>query len=486
MSIRSCLKTLKPTRKSFNLLREIPPSISKTLDSSDPSIAADFSDLTPSKLLQILSHPAVKPSECLHFFNSVIENQSSVSFVPDLQANLTLIGRLLNGKRFTEAEHLLKGLTVDQIERYPFPVVASSVENLENLKPRVVGKLFNVMMNVYSVNERFEQVLESFDYMERNGIEIDERTCTLHLIVLKKRGEMKMVMEFFHRMIRSSGIKISPYSLSVVVSGMCENGEVRMCREFIEEMIRNGINPNVVTYNIMLNACIRRWNFAEVETILGLMKKEETGFDEKTYKMMIDGYTSCGKFEEAEGMVLEMNDKGFGGGGEIHLWNPIITGYCKKGFVEKAALLFDKMDSRGVTPNAETYQQLINAHCREGNVEASMVYVSKMVKDGFNLDEATLKMLLVDGFCSRGMASEACDLLVEMVGSGLVVDVDVSICNEVGRQLCVSNQFDKAKVLVDMMAEKNDAAAMLGMESKCSSFRPDIPEPVLAADATGD
>ncbi|CAN1253025.1 Pentatricopeptide repeat-containing protein At2g28050 [Linum perenne] len=158
------------------------------------------------------------------------------------------------------------------------------------------------------------------------------------------------------------------------------------------------------------------------------MKKEETGFDEKTYKMMIDGYTSCGKFEEAEGMVLEMNDKGFGGGGEIHLWNPIITGYCKKGFVEKAALLFDKMDSRGVTPNAET----------------------------------------------------------EMVGSGLVVDVDVSICNEVGRQLCVSNQFDKAKVLVDMMAEKNDAAAMLGMESKCSSFRPDIPEPVLAADATGD
>ncbi|CAN1253024.1 Pentatricopeptide repeat-containing protein At2g28050 [Linum perenne] len=236
----------------------------------------------------------------------------------------------------------------------------------------------------------------------------------------------------------------------------------------------------------MLNACIRRWNFAEVETILGLMKKEETGFDEKTYKMMIDGYTSCGKFEEAEGMVLEMNDKGFGGGGEIHLWNPIITGYCKKGFVEKAALLFDKMDSRGVTPNAETYQQLINAHCREGNVEASMVYVSKMVKDGFNLDEATLKMLLVDGFCSRGMASEACDLLVEMVGSGLVVDVDVSICNEVGRQLCVSNQFDKAKVLVDMMAEKNDAAAMLGMESKCSSFRPDIPEPVLAADATGD
>ncbi|CAN1801939.1 Pentatricopeptide repeat-containing protein At2g28050 [Linum perenne] len=111
-------------------------------------------------------------------------------------------------------------------------------------------------------------------------------------------------------MVLSSGIEISLYSFSVIVSGICENGEVMMCMEFIEEMIHNEIKPNVVTYNIMLNAYIRRWNLGEVETILGFMKKEETGFEAMTYKILIDGYTSCGKSDEVEGVVLDMNDNG--------------------------------------------------------------------------------------------------------------------------------------------------------------------------------
>ncbi|CAN1130198.1 Pentatricopeptide repeat-containing protein At2g28050 [Linum perenne] len=180
-------------------------------------------------------------------------------------------------------------------------------------------------------------------------------------------------------MILSSGIKISPYSLSVIVRRMGENWEVMMCREFVEEMICGEINPNVVTYNIILNACIRRWNLEEVETIFWFMKKEETSFDVMTYKMLIDGYTSCEKFDEVEGVVLDMNDNGFVGGGEIHLWNPIITRYCKKGFIEKTSLVFDKKDVKGVTPNVETYRELISVHCPKGNVEASRWFI---ISDG--------------------------------------------------------------------------------------------------------
>ncbi|CAL1404205.1 unnamed protein product [Linum trigynum] len=314
MSIRSCLKNLNTVKKRLRLpllhqepYRELPPSIAKTLDplsSSPPSPAAALSYLSPSKLLQILADPAVKPTEGYQFFNWVLENRSSVSFIPDPRAHLTLVCRLLTVKRFPEAVNLFKSLIIDQ---------------------------------------------------KGSAVEIDERTCTLHLLVLKKNREMKLVLEFFHRMIKS-GIEISPYSLAVVVGGLCENGKIRRCRELVEEMIGYGIKPNIVTFNIMLKACLKRWNFGQLELILALMKNQETPCDERTYKILIDGYVSSGKLEEAETMVLEMHDKGFGG--DFHLWNLVRTRYCC--LVDRAALLFDKMTLRDVTSSAATYCALIN------------------------------------------------------------------------------------------------------------------------------
>ena len=65
------------------------------------------------------------------------------------------------------------------------------------------------------------------------------------------------------------------YSLTVVVDGLCWSGEGKRGRELVEEMIGRGIKPNVVTFNVMLNACAKRWNFEELELVLLLMEKEE-------------------------------------------------------------------------------------------------------------------------------------------------------------------------------------------------------------------
>ena len=107
-----------------------------------------------------------------------------------------------------------------------------------------------------------------------------------------------------------SGIEVSVYSLSVVVDGLCWSGEVKRGRELVEEMIGRGIKPNVVTFNVMLNACAKRWNFEELELVLLLMEKEGVAFSDHTYKVLIDGFTSSGKIDEAKKLVLEMHDKG--------------------------------------------------------------------------------------------------------------------------------------------------------------------------------
>ena len=84
--------------------------------------------------------------------------------------------------------------------------------------------MFNV--KVYSDNGKFDQVLEFFGYMKCNGIEIDGRTCTVHLLALKKADQVELGLDFLYPMIESN-VEISEYSLSVVVAGLCSIGEIK-------------------------------------------------------------------------------------------------------------------------------------------------------------------------------------------------------------------------------------------------------------------
>ena len=52
----------------------------------------------------------------------------------------------------------------------------------------------------------------------------------------------------------------------------------------------------------------------------------------ETYKFFIDGYTSCGKIEEADRLVEEMHDKGLRV--DTYLYNLMINGYWKSGSLE--------------------------------------------------------------------------------------------------------------------------------------------------------
>ena len=221
MSIPNTIKNLKTVKRAH------PPKpylkFINVVSSKTPMSSSYLSKLDLETLHLILSDPSVKSSKCLNFFNFLIKNQSFISFKLDLQAHLTLIFRLVKARYFSEAENLFGSVSIDENPRYPFPVIASTVENF-CVETITKAKLFNV--KVYSDNGKFDQVLEVFGYMKCNGIEIDGRTCTVHLLALKNADQVELGLDFLYPMIESN-VEISEYSLSVVVAGLCSNGEIK-------------------------------------------------------------------------------------------------------------------------------------------------------------------------------------------------------------------------------------------------------------------
>ncbi|KAJ8768790.1 hypothetical protein K2173_023694 [Erythroxylum novogranatense] len=435
---KTCQKLIKPTSKSTK---------------SFPSGSAIYT-LNSTKFYQILSDPDYSLEKCLHLFNFVLENQSLISFKPDLQARITVIGRLFKARWFSPAEDILKSVV-----RYPFPLLASTIEKCCCLEAEVVEKLFNMMLKVYSDQSKLDLVSDTFDHMKDNGFKIDERNCSLHLLWLKRNDQMELGLEFFNKMMES-GMDSFVYSLPALVHGLCESGQIERCRLLLEEIVSKGINPTITSYNILINACAKRWNFKEIDSILTLMKRQVEEFDIETYRILVDGYLSFGKTEEAEKLVLEMHEKNFKA--DTHMYNLIINGYFRQSLTDKALLVFDRMNVRGFNPNADTYWALMNGLCKLGKMEIAMLYVGKMQSEGIELDQASF-YLLMDGFCSKGMAWEAFELHVEMERRGF--DSDVSLCNKIASGLCKSKQFEAAKMLMNTMVKRGGLPEMFSLRN---------------------
>ncbi|KAK4772257.1 hypothetical protein SAY86_014032 [Trapa natans] len=388
VGLQSILRTLRTAKKGLHPLRFVPFLCQETLDlisqppsaaSSSPSLTHFFSDLDLSSLHGILSDHYIPSSTCLKLFNFLLTHHSSISFEPDLLSHLIVACRLLKATKFSEAKKVIKFVTVDQMLRYPFPLIADEFHGCP-CKPRTAAKFFNTMLQVYSENCLYDEALMAFNHMKAKGIQVNERTCTVHILALGKCAEVERCVEFFHRMLKT-GTPVSVYSLTAVVEGLCRSGEIKMGRELVEEMVRRGaVRPNVVTFNVLIAACAKRWNFEELALVSGLMEKEAVGFNIRTYRLLLDGFTSSRKVEEAKKLLTEMHGKGLKV--DANSYNLVINACGVSGAMGSAISVFDEMTERGVVKNADTYWALADGLHRVGDMGAVDGYMDEMRRRG--------------------------------------------------------------------------------------------------------
>nr|GLL43119.1 pentatricopeptide repeat-containing protein At2g28050 [Ipomoea trifida] len=395
-----------------------------------------LSKLTPNLVHLIISDPHLKTPKCIEFLGFLIKNQSLVSFDLNFDAHLTLVCRLAKAQEFADAEALLGALS--SLENFRYTVLASFIES-RDVSLRIASKVFNWLLKAYSDNREFGKALEIFDYMRNNGIEINERTCTVHLIELMKCDQCSLGLKFFYWMVES-GIEVSVYSLTVVVDGLCKFGEVKRAREVVEEMGSKGIKPNIITFNTLVDACTKRWNFEELYNVLVLMQCEGVEFIDDTYRFLIDGFSSSGRMEDAERMIWEMHDKGFKV--DTYLYNVVINGYCRLGNVEKAFSLVSVMNERNICLNRDTYWCLFSGLCKVGQFDVVNELVDVMQSKGFELDQVMLDTL-IDRYLEEGVIEEAASLLDFMEKKGFVPDL--CVYEKVIGGLCKLNRSEEAR-----------------------------------------
>ncbi|KAK7837227.1 pentatricopeptide repeat-containing protein [Quercus suber] len=290
-------------------------SIAKLLKIFNKATTSLLSNLNSHIIHLVLSNPHVPPRSCLSFFKFLQKNQSLTPQKPDLRAHVTLVCRLYGARKFTKMKNILICIVADDNLQCPVSIIVSLIEEDGFNEPKFVVKLCDMLMRVYSDNRMCEEAVGVFDYMEKNGFEIEERSCFVLLLALKKCDRVESCFEFFRQMVESD-VEITVYAMTSVIDGLCRRGEVERGRELMAEIVGRGIKPNI---------------------------------------------------EEANKLSEEMCKKGIKA--DVHVYTSIISWNFRLGNMKKAFVLFDELNERDLVPNVHTYGALINGSCKAGQME---------------------------------------------------------------------------------------------------------------------
>jgi pentatricopeptide repeat protein len=223
-------------------------------------------------------------------------------------------------------------------------------------------------------------------------------------------------------------------------------------------MEENGVEPNEVTYGVMIQAYCKEKKSGEAVNLFEDMLEKDCDPGSVLCCMVVDLLCEEGNVERAcevwrkvsrknstlngavvvstlihwlckNGNVLEarnlFDEFGKGSVASLLTYNTLIAGLCEGGELCEAARLWDEMVEKGVAPNAFTYNMLIKGFCKVGNAKEGIRILEEMLENGCLPNKSTYLMLIDGLLLSGGMKQE----INKLVSSAMCTGIDSDLWN---------------------------------------------------------
>ncbi|EEF40716.1 pentatricopeptide repeat-containing protein, putative [Ricinus communis] len=342
---------------------------------------------------------------------------------------------------------------------------------------------FNVLIAAYCKEENLVQALVLLEKSFSLGFVPDVVTMTKVVEILCNAGRVTEAVEMLERVEYKGGL-VDVVAYNTLLRGFCRLGKIKVAHRFLKEMERKGCLPNVETYNILISGFCDSGMFDMALDMFNDMKTDGISWNFDTYDTLIKGLFFGGRIEEGLKILELMEESKGGSGGRISPYNSVlyglykknmwdealeflmkmeklfpravdrslrILGFCEKGAVKNAKMVFDQMINEGGTPNILVYDCLVHGFCQEGNLREAFELMNEMVGHGYFLVASGFNAL-IHGFCGQGKDESALKLLDDMVGRGCVPDRGTY--SPLIDALCRKGNFQKALSIFNQMIEK--------------------------------
>ncbi|TKY57043.1 Pentatricopeptide repeat-containing protein mitochondrial [Spatholobus suberectus] len=254
--------------------------------------------------------------------------------------------------------------------------------------------------------------------------------CVL-LDTLCKYGHVKLAAEVFNRNKNRFVPDVKVYT--VLIYGWCKLGRVKTAKAFLSEMVERGIEPNVVTYNVLLNGVCRKVSLHPEERFERTVRNAEEVFDEMrrsgiepdvtSFSIVLHVYSRAHKPQLVLDKLGAMKEKGICP--NVVVYTSVIKCLASCGRLEDAEMLLEEMVREGVSPCAATYNCFFKEYRGRKDGESALKMFKRMKEDGLCAPSSHTYVILIRMFLRLNMIKVAKEMWDDMKATRAGPDLDL-------------------------------------------------------------
>ncbi|XP_051126118.1 pentatricopeptide repeat-containing protein At3g59040 [Andrographis paniculata] len=261
----------------------------------------------------------------------------------------------VEGDKFKEAEEVFETLL-----------------NKESSPLKPDQKMFHMMIYMYKKTRAYDKARKLFALMAERGI---KRTTVTYNSLMSFETSYKEVSNIFDQMARDD---IQPdvvsYALLVNAYGKARREEEALAA--FEEMLDTGIRPTRKAYNILLDAFAISGMVEQARIVFKSMRRDRCFPDLCSYTTMLSAYINAADMEGAEKFFKRIKQDGLEP--NVVTYGALIKGYAKENNLEKMIEKYDEMRANEIKANATIYTTIMDAFGRNNDFGSAVVWFKEM------------------------------------------------------------------------------------------------------------
>ncbi|KAG6656201.1 pentatricopeptide repeat-containing protein At3g02490, mitochondrial-like [Carya illinoinensis] len=438
----------------------IADNFAKAMGVDDTRKELDLSDVVLSHelVLRVLSRLESSPDAAKRFFDWVLESDSERLSSKSYNLMLGILGNYGFVNEFWDLVEAMKkkgygiskGVQNKVLEKFRKDGLGSDIEKLravyesgsvDNSMEKVCSRMCKIVrsgvwgddverqlrefgvtfssdmvkMILQNVGVEPTRALIFFRWVEESGLfKHDEQTYNVMARVLGREDCIdrfwKVVAE-----VRSNGYEMEEETYVKVLGRFCKRKMTEDAVDLYEFAMAGARKPSVHCCTFLLRkvAVGKEFDMHLFSRVVRIFTQSGNVMTNSMLDAVLKSLTSVGRFRDCNKVLKAMEESGFGASG--HLQSKIVFKLCSSGKNDEASELLETLEKCGSDLDHGTWASFIEGHCVAGNHDKASECFQKMVEKEGVSSAGNAFNILVNSYCQKNRAIEACTLLVGLV-----------------------------------------------------------------------
>ncbi|KZV34629.1 pentatricopeptide repeat-containing protein chloroplastic-like [Dorcoceras hygrometricum] len=271
------------------------------------------------------------------------------------------------------------------------------------------------------------------------------------IVMLGKCKQPEKAHTLFQAMI-NEGCVLDREAFTALLSAYSRSGLFERAFSILEQMkSTRGCSPDVYTYSIFIKSCLQVYDFCKVQSLLSDMEVEGIKPNTITYNTLIDAYGKSKKFAEMESLLMQMLRQR-DCDPDVWTMNSTLRAFGGSEQIEMMEKCYEKFQSAGIEPNIKTFNILLDSYGKTGNYGKMAAVMEYMQRYHLSWTLITYN-IIIDAFGKAGDIKQI-EFLFRLMQSERIKPNCVTLCSLVRAYGLIGNAEKIAAIL--RFAENSD------------------------------